>query len=472
MRLFAAMLLAFAMQATPALADYYSVLDAARLGDLEMVRGLLASGEDPNPPSYHDGYSPLQFAAGNGNAEMTRLLLEAGADTEYRDHNGDRALIWAAERGHAETIALLLDAGSPPDAALDPYGNTPLMKASSYGGNIASVRLLLGAGADPNRFDQSGDTALHYAARYDRVDAVGALLAAGANPNAMSSILYETPLHEAAGGHDPSIVQMLIDAGAAVGPRTKEGRSPLFLAALFGRSSNVRVLLAHANPDEPDNSGQTPILAAISTLNEDYGDYDGAARLLAERTEDRDRALVAAVSTGFLVVARRLLARGADVNAVDDWGMSVLAASTRLPGVEVLDLLLARGADLDRFGAEALLAAAGHGNEAAVRLLLGRGIAVDSRAANGSTPLLAAAQGAHVDMVKLLLAAGAEPVAVDDLGRGVDDYMAVLPGLLEYRIDRRNRSRAARPTFELEIDLAGLRERHAIIRDLLRKAAE
>ena len=117
----------------PTAASYLSLLDAARLGDADGVAARLASGDDPNSPAFSGGYAPLQFAAGNGHVEMTRLLLEAGADPDYRDHNGDRAILWAARRGHAETVGLLLTAGSPPDSDLDPYRQTPLMRAAGSG---------------------------------------------------------------------------------------------------------------------------------------------------------------------------------------------------------------------------------------------------------------------------------------------------------------------------------------------------
>ena len=108
-----ALLLAVLMgaSATPVSADFYSLLTAARLDDLDTVRRLLAAGDDPNPFGPGDGYAPVQFAAEHNNAEMVRLLLAAGADPEYRDHNGERALLWAANDGAVDTMRLLLAAG-------------------------------------------------------------------------------------------------------------------------------------------------------------------------------------------------------------------------------------------------------------------------------------------------------------------------------------------------------------------------
>lgn len=113
-------LLAVCVSSFASAADLDAVLFAARTDDRELLKSLLADGEKVEIPSYHGSYSPLQFSAGNGDAEGTRLLIAAGLDTEYRDHNGDRALLWAAENGHADTVKLLLDAGSPPTSKMIP----------------------------------------------------------------------------------------------------------------------------------------------------------------------------------------------------------------------------------------------------------------------------------------------------------------------------------------------------------------
>lgn len=329
MRLVAALLFAL-LPAGPVLADFDALLTAARTNDLAGVQAELALGTSPNPPSYHTSYVPLQFATQHGDAEMVRLLLAAGADTEYRDHNGDRALLWAASEGHAEVVRLLLAAGSPPDSDLDPYGETPLMEASTYAHDDVAV-LLLAAGADPNRREQIGVTALHYAARTDNVALVGALLTAGANPNVFDEVSFDTPLHEAAGSsRDPRILQLLLDASAAPYPRNREGKTPLHLAAERGRAGNVAVLLATwAEFDVKDAAGRTPIIAAMTQPVDKDSDRDQAVLLLAEQTADLDRAFAAALRTGYPIAAARLLSRGASVDALDEDGRPALANSPR-----------------------------------------------------------------------------------------------------------------------------------------------
>jgi ankyrin repeat protein len=397
---------------------------------------------------------------------MTRLLLAAGADTEYRDHNSDRAMIWAAHRGHAATVELLLEAGSPPDADLDPNGATPLMGAARYThGDV--VRLLLDSGADVMRRDQSQETALHRAALTDDVEIIRLLLDAGADPNAREEIFDETPLHVAALWSEPASIAALAAAGARIDARAREHETPLFIAAKSGNGRNVLALLAAgADPDARDASGRTPVLAAIGAVSRQPGGVLAAATL-AEVSRDLDRALVAALQEGFAPIAFRLIERGADVNVTDEAGRSALAATTRFPGLTWFQLLINQGADLDSFGAETMLEAGAMAHALIARALLGRGIGVDVRDPRGASPLLLAAMNGHVAMVKLLLEAGADRSATDRSGAGIELYMGFIPAFYEGMIEQRGASRAYRPTDELEALLADIRRRHDEIRLLL-----
>jgi len=300
-----ALLLAVLMGAsvTPVSADFYSLLTAARLDDLDTVRRLLAAGDDPNPFGPGDGYAPVQFAAEHNNAEMVRLLLAAGADPEYRDHNGERALLWAANDGAVDTMRLLLAAGSPPNSPDDPYGRTVLMQAA-ISHNVAAVQLLLDAGADITARDQSSLTPLHYATWQGDAATVTLLLAEGANPNTITETLHETPLHYAA--NHPDMVKALVDAGIAADARNHDGRTALHIASSAGTVESVRALLAgYARADVATNMGVT--------------------------------ALMMAAEEGHVEIVRLLLQYGASKAVLDDDGHSVeyyVSDERTAPGLE------------------------------------------------------------------------------------------------------------------------------------------
>src|SRR4051794_37825497 len=90
---------------------------AALNGESEKVSELLAGGTDPNQVSAgeEDGL-PLCAAAAWDRAEVTGLLLAAGADVNGRESGGWTALLWAAAKGHADTAELLVEAGAEIDA--------------------------------------------------------------------------------------------------------------------------------------------------------------------------------------------------------------------------------------------------------------------------------------------------------------------------------------------------------------------
>src|SRR5690606_31217958 len=106
-------------------------------------------------------------------------------------------------------------------------------------------------------------------------------------------------------------------------------------------------------------------------------------------------------------IALRLIERGADIDAIDEQGRSALANAATQPGMTMYQYLVVRGADVERFAVETLLAAARAGNAGVVRDLLARGFDIESRDRHGSTPLLAAVAARQTEMVRLLLAAGA-----------------------------------------------------------------
>lgn len=93
---------------------------AARLGDIETVRVLLARGADPNLTG-PQGLTPLMMAAATDpRPEMVKLLLDHGATVEPRDASGNSALDWALRLGESDTTRVLRQAGAVPTAKAVP----------------------------------------------------------------------------------------------------------------------------------------------------------------------------------------------------------------------------------------------------------------------------------------------------------------------------------------------------------------
>ncbi len=159
---------------------------------------------------------------------------------------------------HLEVLRLLLGAGADPDASDDGTGFTPLFYAS--GGRLEMVRCLVEAGADVRKPIGNGATALH-GASVGRPETAEYLIGRGASVGATTD-RGETPLHVAVSFGNVAGAELLLRHGASVGAPTVQGATPLHTAA--GRpwghvEEMVRLLLAWgADPAAKDARGLTP----------------------------------------------------------------------------------------------------------------------------------------------------------------------------------------------------------------------
>jgi ankyrin repeat protein len=139
-----------------------ALLEAARRGNKEAARVLIEAGADVN---YKDSYgvTALMFAAISGSSEIMQRLIEKGADVNVKDVDGRTALIEVLTTENdipADIIKVLVEAGA--DVKVRIYdGITPLMIASF--GDPKIVRMLVEAGAVVKAKDVHGKTALNRA---------------------------------------------------------------------------------------------------------------------------------------------------------------------------------------------------------------------------------------------------------------------------------------------------------------------
>ena len=161
------------------------------------------------PGRLWNGWTPLHFAARNGEPAVVQALLAAGADPNARTKDKLTSLHAAARYNENPLVVeALLAAGADPNAR-DKYKNTPLHFFAAGNGEPAVVQALLAAGADPNARDKYKNTPLHDAARYNENPLViEALLAAGADPMARDK-QDDTPLDDAEQAENITVVEVL-----------------------------------------------------------------------------------------------------------------------------------------------------------------------------------------------------------------------------------------------------------------------
>ncbi|KAK7213742.1 hypothetical protein V2G26_020920 [Clonostachys chloroleuca] len=339
---------------------------AAGEGNLEMAKALLDGGLNVEGASNENRTTPLWVASKDRHPEVVRLLLERGAEVNTKHGQFGSSPLWAAsELGYVDIMTLLLDAGADIESHQLPHRATPLACAVENG-HWDAVDLLLDRGANPfalhtdgemvihkaARFgkieflrilhdrnipmDTAGRTPLHVAAKHGQVEELKFLLSIGADVSRKNDF-NETPLMEAVAFSDSSVVEILIEHGSDVDTLEHAGRTPLMVASSLCRLDTVRVLLDHgADPNIQDVSGKTALMRIIPLM--------GTGNKKTKLGKDAE-------------IATLLLESGANVNCQDHQGRTALSWAAERGLFSVIRVLLTYGADKtvkDMFGREPL----------------------------------------------------------------------------------------------------------------------
>jgi ankyrin repeat protein len=305
-------------------------------------------------------------AAKHGTTQELRTSLAAGANPNEADADGTSALHWAVHRGALDSVSALLAAGAAVDAE-NRYGVRPAYLAAENG-DAATMRALLAAHADAHAVFAEGETLLMTAARTGDVATIDALLAAGADVGALESRGGQSALMAAAAENNGPAVTALLHAGAERDVREATGElTALGFAVRAGAVDAARALLeagADASETLPDGTS----LLVLATLNQNYE----VAAVLLDHGADANAAVdgwtalhqIARVrrwTRGFnlpgpehrdgissLELARKLVARGADVNARQtgrEGGTTPFLLATKSLDLPYMHTLLELGAD-------------------------------------------------------------------------------------------------------------------------------
>lgn len=345
-----------------------SVVNAAKEGNFAAVKALVAQKADVNVAE-PDGMTALHWAVRADDLPTVQLLLRAGANVNASSRYGMTPLLFAAENGDPKIVAALLKAGANPNSALK-EGQTPLMTAARTG-NVDTIHLLVETGAKVDAKEQwQGQTALMWAASQNNAAAVKALIALGADKNARSNLLsfpefkFET-------------------SGMVVTVLPRGGWTPLMYAARDGAKDAIAALAeANADLNASDPDGTTALMYAIINAH-----FDTAA-VLIEKGADPN----VADSTGTTAL----------YSAVDMHTMGPMLSRPspklvdKLDASDVVRLLVQHGANI---------------NARLKRPIIGRHHTPtgDASLGEGTTPLARAAKSNDLQLMKMLLDAGADP---------------------------------------------------------------
>lgn len=366
--------------------------------DLSLIQYLIAAGADVNARASMFRGDPLLHIAAESSARAVTSLLEAGADADVIDSHQRTPLHRAASRGRAAAAKALLTAGADVRAK-DCVGDTPLHAAGSYSledeqARLATIEVLLNAGAEVDTHCKSGISPLVGMAQWSSADSIQLLLKAGADVRAMDGN-RETALHKAAWRGNTASIELLLKAGAEVDATSRSGFTPLECACSSG------------------------VLAAIQLLL-DWQKRKGVVAWREPGSEECDlgftNAMHRASGSGSVAAVELLLSRGWKLNARNMQGKTPL-----------------------HFAAEAC-------KIAVIERILGAGVDPNTRTSDGDTPLHLACRKSfevfpdpaveqRIAAVRVLLQAGADPRAFNRAGhcphyRAIDECRTILLGAI------------------------------------------
>ena len=349
------------------------LIAAVQSEQVEIVEQLLQMKADPNSTD-KKGVSALMHAVKSENKKIVQLLVLNGADVNKQTKDGKTALILAAANKGAKILQFLCRRGAKVNLAAV-NGLTPLMEASECG----------------------------------KVDSVDVLLQWSVSIDAAKPDTGETALMLASFKGNDGVVSLLCQKGASVDAKSKDGKTALFYAALGGQVETMKILLGKgAKIDSVDVMGLTPLWytriqsksEALEFLVENGADLNHKApdgRNILMQIEKDDRS--AEASTKYLI------SKGADVNAVDNYGNSPLIIAARTQKQWIVKYLVEAGADIDfadKNGITALMISAYDDQVGTIKYLIRKGANLFLKSGRGMNALDYAKARGNDDVADLI----------------------------------------------------------------------
>ncbi len=406
--------------------------------------------------------SELTRAVIDGNMDSVKRLIRQDVDVNTIERDGTNALQWAIYNENTAIVRSLLNAGADPEAP-NREGMTPLVLAAMTG-NVKVVEMLLDAGAGVNQTLANGESPLMMAARTGNLEAMQLILDRGADINATENLRGTSALMWAAANRNAPAVKLLLDNGANIAMNSADappGRNPYLAPTArnrirgfyqgVGQGGDFGAQGELDNQDLELNITREELLARLPRelvqefQKEDVqvGDFGEAISAAPAKQWGGLTALHFAVREGDLDTVKVLVDAGADVNQVSEFGWTPLLTATQNRYYQIGKFLLDHGANpniANEGGWNPLYIATDNRNIEGgdyptrkpdmphldfISLLLENGANPNLRMASstetrtifthqwlreeGATPFLRAAQSSDQELMKLLLAHGADP---------------------------------------------------------------
>ncbi len=460
--------------------DLYTCLTFMhRITNPEQVQLLVAIGADFNKTS-KEGQNPLHtmIKTGNFNAACALLQCSQMINFDARDNKGMTPLCYALLAKHDVLIAMLLERGAkvishfklnkvklnPWLLFLQPQCYTPELVPLLFApdivvtiDNLVRMEILycaLKSGYDDVVSSLLGDK--NYTTFNDRGMTL-AMYLVGKNHKKTFKKMFDPENIEQVDNQGNTIIfyalkdkvkilEYLIKNGANLNHQNNKGQTPLHFAFERSKEKTVRALLAH-NPDLTirDNQGDTALHVAVEKCPQSVDLLLNYHPLIDVRNNEGKTSLLVALETEQHAIAQKLINAGADVNAVDNQGQSVLHYVARYCSQDVVRYcpqvfyaLVKKNARLDiadQQGKTPLHIAFETSNKVLAKYLMDADADVNAQDAQGRTPLMLCFQYQLIDFAEELLSKGANPDLLDGMGKDCLDYFEGPAGMCTHYAD-------------------------------------
>jgi ankyrin repeat protein len=414
-----------------------ALIQAVRTNDEDLVRSLLEQGADTNEQDQDTACTALMEAARLSRREMCRILLQSGSRLSQKDLEGRTALHMAASRDDAIVCRMLLDAGAQP-SIVDQQNRTPLLLAAQTGSHEAIACLLeaipaskatsndpeiTGAFFDAVRLGNIA-SAQEFIVKHIDLKAIkdtpqlAACAAQSGNIQMLNLVLVQkaslkatgpdglTVLHHASRAGHTAMIEHLLSKGVSWKTQTKKRKeTALHLAIAANQPSAALSLIRHkdAKVTTSDSDNQEPIHLATRA--------------------------------GALPIVTALLSHGAKLNPKNSYGWEPQHVAAAYGHAPLMATFITHGIDLEDRLSSPSFKPSKKTNEAAQR-----GYWAEIRWPHEEARCLhLAIEFGHVEMAKLLLAAGAKADNAPDSQRWQPLHYAAFhcePEIVELLLDR------------------------------------